>query len=179
MSQLPASPTGLFNKFDVLSKSSAGTAVIEEPPVDVEVPQITAAALKQRISTAPDRLLLIDVRHSEEHAIDHLPGSTLVPFSEITRGRGIAKIQTLLNQWQQEHPDQPPCDLIVYCTAGIRSEMALCLLKQVNIRHQPPGRHSGLASHRSLQAIEHFVSQPTKELRHEPGSTQTQLFTHS
>jgi rhodanese-related sulfurtransferase len=133
MSQLPASPTGLFNKFDVLSKSSAGTAVIEEPPVDVEVPQITAAALKQRISTAPDRLLLIDVRHSEEHAIDHLPGSTLVPFSEITRGRGIAKIQTLLNQWQQEHPDQPPCDLIVYCTAGIRSEMALCLLKQVNI----------------------------------------------
>lgn len=116
-----------------MTQSSAATAVIDELPVEPELPQITAAALKQRISTAPDRLILIDVRYSEEYASDHLPGAVSVPFSEITRGRGIAKIQTFLAQWQQAHPDEPGYELIVYCTAGIRSEMVLRLLKQVNL----------------------------------------------
>ena len=59
---------------------------------------------------------LLDVREPEEHAFCSLPGSRLVPLSEIHERWGE------LDDWREK-------DVIVYCHHGIRSAHAIGLLR--------------------------------------------------
>ncbi|MBL8843366.1 MAG: sulfurtransferase [Planctomycetes bacterium] len=53
-----------------------------------------------------ERPLLLDVREREEHAICHLPGSVLIPMSELPMR--LAELD-------------PDVETVVYCHHGIRS----------------------------------------------------------
>ncbi len=81
--------------------------------------QISVRELKARLD-AGDRLLLLDVREPEEHAIARLPGSVLIPLGELT---------VRLNELQ------PPPDglIVVYCHHGIRSLSGAAYLEHVGI----------------------------------------------
>ena len=65
-------------------------------------------------SPAPPRLL--DVREPEEHAFCALPGSTLLPLSE------LAERADELAAWQDD-------EIVVYCHHGVRSAHAIGFLR--------------------------------------------------
>jgi adenylyltransferase/sulfurtransferase len=90
-----------------------GIPAMEEEPVLAEGTVLDLAA---RLNDPT--LLLIDVRNPHEYEIAHIPGSVLVPLSEIEDGSGVAKIRTLA----------VGKELWVHCKSGIRSAKALGLL---------------------------------------------------
>jgi rhodanese-related sulfurtransferase len=59
---------------------------------------------------------LLDVREAEEHAFCALPGSTLVPLSE------LAERADELAAWKSE-------EVVVYCHHGVRSAHAIAFLR--------------------------------------------------
>ena len=72
--------------------------------------------LSERLqSAAPPRLL--DVREPEEHAYCALPGSRLLPVSEL-----IERLDEL-QDWRDE-------EIVVYCHHGVRSAHAIAYLRQ-------------------------------------------------
>lgn len=66
---------------------------------------IAPKELKERLERG-ERPLLLDVRERDEHALVHLPGSTLIPMSELPM-----RLTEL----------DPDAETIVYCHHGIRS----------------------------------------------------------
>jgi molybdopterin/thiamine biosynthesis adenylyltransferase/rhodanese-related sulfurtransferase len=58
---------------------------------------------------------LVDVREPHEHAAGAIPGSMLVPLSELLAGGGVEAV-----------PDGP---VVLYCSSGIRSAQAVRLLR--------------------------------------------------
>lgn len=66
-------------------------------------------------SPSPPRLL--DVREPEEHAYCALPGSRLLPVSEL-----IERLDEL-QDWRDE-------EIVVYCHHGVRSAHAIAYLRQ-------------------------------------------------
>ena len=81
----------------------------DAPPV--AVPEITAAALRQRL-LAPEPLQLLDVREPHEHAARHI-GGRLIPLGELP-----AALLTL----------DPAVPIVVHCASGQRSRRAAELL---------------------------------------------------
>lgn len=119
-----------FNRFTALPSDLPDS--LKPPIAATDIPQISAVILHQLLNTAARCLVLIDVRYPHEYACDHLPGATLIPFAEIKQAKGIARVKTILTDWQAQHPDRAP-HLIVYCTAGIRSAKALRFLQTAGI----------------------------------------------
>ena len=72
--------------------------------------QLLAAQLKQLLA-AHEQFFLLDVRHSYEHEVNHIPNSILIPLPELSER--IAELE--------QYKDTP---IIVYCQAGVRSAMA-------------------------------------------------------
>jgi adenylyltransferase/sulfurtransferase len=89
------------------------------------MPHITAGELKQLVDSkaVPKDYLLVDVRTPEEYKISKIPGSVLVPLTEIEKGPGVEKIKSMLQGRK----------LIAYCTHGYRSRQALVKLHYAGI----------------------------------------------
>ena len=78
---------------------------------------LTVIELAARLRTShPPRLL--DVREAEEHAYCALPGSTLLPLSE------LAERVNELAAWKEKEEE-----IVVYCHHGIRSAHAIGFLR--------------------------------------------------
>jgi adenylyltransferase/sulfurtransferase len=88
-----------------------------------EMDEISVQELKQLIDSGTSDFVLLDVRNPNEYEIAKIPGSTLIPLSEIENGEGIPKIKELVNGHQ----------LIAHCKMGGRSAKALGLLKEAGI----------------------------------------------
>jgi sulfur-carrier protein adenylyltransferase/sulfurtransferase len=86
------------------------------------IPEITVRELKQLIDDSND-FVLLDVRNPNEYQIAKIPGSVLIPLSEIEDGSGVDKVKEITNGHR----------LIVHCKMGGRSAKALNLLKQAGI----------------------------------------------
>lgn len=85
--------------------------------------EITVQDLKQLIDSGAEDFVLLDVRNPNEYEIARIPGSVLIPLSEIESGVAIPKIQDLLNGHR----------LIAHCKMGGRSAKALGFLQEAGI----------------------------------------------
>jgi adenylyltransferase/sulfurtransferase len=84
---------------------------------DVPVPLISAQELANLLADgeASDRLLLVDVRGSDERAIASIPGAHAIHLDEFRSGTALLRI-----------PRERP--LVVLCRSGVRSEEASRIL---------------------------------------------------
>ncbi|MDX1976983.1 MAG: molybdopterin-synthase adenylyltransferase MoeB [Pseudanabaenaceae cyanobacterium bins.68] len=89
----------------------------------VQFPEITVQELKHILDQGTSDYVIVDVRNPNEWEIGQIPGTTLVPLSEIEQGSGIEKIRALKADRQ----------LIVHCKMGGRSAKAIGLLQQAGI----------------------------------------------
>lgn len=96
------------------------------------IASLSISELEHLLQSAPESIVLIDVRYPNEYAFRHLPGSILVPFTELKRGEGITKIRSLLQARKLDHPNQE-CRLVIYCTGGVYSAKAVSLLEKSGI----------------------------------------------
>ncbi|MDJ0575901.1 MAG: molybdopterin-synthase adenylyltransferase MoeB [Xenococcaceae cyanobacterium MO_234.B1] len=87
------------------------------------VPEMTVQELKQLLSSNADGFVLLDVRNPNEYEIAKIPGSVLVPLSDIESGVGVDKVRELVNGHL----------LIAHCKMGGRSAKALAILKDAGI----------------------------------------------
>ncbi len=85
--------------------------------------EITVQELQSLLASKADQYLLVDVRNPNEYEIAKIPGSVLIPLSEIESGDGITKIKELIQDKQ----------LIAHCKMGGRSAKALAALEQAGI----------------------------------------------
>ncbi|MGJ3252445.1 MAG: molybdopterin-synthase adenylyltransferase MoeB [Elainellaceae cyanobacterium] len=85
--------------------------------------EITVQELKQLLDSSSQEFVLLDVRNPHEYDIAKIPGSVLVPLSEIENGEGINKVKDLVNGHR----------LVVHCKAGSRSAKAIGILKELGI----------------------------------------------
>lgn len=106
--------------------------VVGNKVLQLQVNQMSVQQLKQLLDQKTSNLLLIDVRYQSEYDMAHLPGAVLVPLPELKSGKGIAKIQKLLDEKRQENPGSEP-QMVIMCKAGVRSAKALVFLKQAGI----------------------------------------------
>lgn len=91
--------------------------------IDKLMQEITVQELQSILQSQADQYLLVDVRNPNEYEIAKIPGSVLIPLSEIESGEGITKIQELIQNKQ----------LIAHCKMGGRSAKALAALEQSGI----------------------------------------------
>lgn len=89
-----------------------------------ETPQISSQELKKLIDSKATDYMLLDVRTPEEYKLSKIPGSVNVPLTEIEQKRGIDKVKSQLQGRR----------LIVYCTHGYRSGVALVKLQDAGVR---------------------------------------------
>ncbi len=94
----------------------------EEEAAQAAVGEITATDLKRLLDHSAD-VVVIDVRNPDEYAAARIPGTKLIPLSEIERGPGVEQVRTLVNG----------SDLVVHCRSGMRSAKALQILQQAGI----------------------------------------------
>ena len=87
------------------------------------IQEITVTELERVLDSSTDDFMLIDVRNPNEYEIARIPGSILIPLSEIENGIGVEKIKKLFNGHK----------LYAHCKTGGRSAKALTILKQVGI----------------------------------------------
>ncbi len=87
------------------------------------LPEMTVRELKQLLDSGEKGFLLLDVRNPNEYQIAKIPGSVLIPLSEIEDGSGIEKIKEISNGHR----------LIAHCKMGGRSAKALNILKQAGL----------------------------------------------
>ncbi len=87
------------------------------------LPEMTVRELKQLLDNGEKDFVLLDVRNPNEYQIAKIPGSVLIPLSEIEDGSGIEKIKEISNGHR----------LIAHCKMGGRSAKALNILKQAGI----------------------------------------------
>lgn len=76
--------------------------------------QILCIDLKERLKNG-ENILLVDVRQAYEHEERHIPGSILIPLTELEM-----RIDELDAHKKEE--------IVVYCKAGIRSQRACQIL---------------------------------------------------
>ncbi|MBD2394678.1 molybdopterin-synthase adenylyltransferase MoeB [Cyanobacterium aponinum FACHB-4101] len=100
-------------------------AQAESEKAQEELPEITVQELKFLLESHPHDYVLIDVRNPNEHEISRIPGSVLVPLSDIESGEGVQKIRELV--------DVKGHRLIAHCKMGGRSTKALQILKEAGI----------------------------------------------
>ncbi len=86
------------------------------------IPEMTVQELKQLMDSS-NNFVLLDVRNPNEYEIAKIPGSVLIPLSEIEDGSGIDKVKELTNGHR----------LVVHCKMGGRSAKALNILKEEGI----------------------------------------------
>lgn len=98
-------------------------AKAEEEQRQKEMQEMTVQQLKQLFDSGATDYVLLDVRNPNEYEIAKLPGSVLVPLSEIENGKGVEKVKELLNGHR----------LIAHCKLGGRSAKALGILKDAGI----------------------------------------------
>lgn len=90
---------------------------------ETDVPEMTVQELKQLMEQGAKDYILIDVRNPNEYEIAKIPGSTLIPLSDIEEGNGVEKVKELTNGHR----------LIAHCKMGGRSAKALRILKEAGI----------------------------------------------
>jgi len=88
-----------------------------------QIAEVNVQELKQIIDQGAIGYTIIDVRNPNEWEIGRIPGTTLVPLSEIEQGQGIEQIRALMGDNK----------LIVHCKLGGRSAKALEILQQAGI----------------------------------------------
>ena len=85
--------------------------------------EISVQELKQLMDNGTKDFVLLDVRNPNEYEIAKIPGSVLIPLSEIENGSGIEKVKELTNGHR----------LIAHCKMGGRSAKALGILKEAGL----------------------------------------------
>jgi len=98
-------------------------AQAQEAAQMADIPEMTVQELKQLLDSGATDYVLVDVRNPNEYEIAKIPGSVLVPLSEIENGSGIETVRQLVNGHR----------LLVHCKMGGRSAKALAILKQAGI----------------------------------------------
>lgn len=94
-----------------------------EAEAQAGIPEMTVQDLKQLLDSGKQDFVLLDVRNPHEYEIAKIPGSVLVPLSEIESGAGIDRVKAAMNGSR----------LVVHCKSGMRSAKALGLLKEAGI----------------------------------------------
>jgi molybdopterin/thiamine biosynthesis adenylyltransferase/rhodanese-related sulfurtransferase len=89
----------------------------EEPEMDLNVPEITARELKQRLDQG-DQLFILDVREPHEYQICNLKGH-LIPLGELPRR---------VHELDSSH------EIIAHCRSGKRSAQAVDFLRRAGFR---------------------------------------------
>lgn len=98
-------------------------AKAQEAQQQMDISEMTVRDLKELIDSGASDFVLLDVRNPHEYEIAQIPGSVLIPLSEIENGSGVEKVKEMLNGHR----------LIVHCKMGGRSAKALGILKQAGI----------------------------------------------
>ncbi|MGB3656068.1 MAG: molybdopterin-synthase adenylyltransferase MoeB [Rivularia sp. (in: cyanobacteria)] len=98
-------------------------AKAQEAQEQMDISEMTVKDLKELIDSGANDYVLLDVRNPHEYEIAKIPGSVLVPLSEIENGPGVDKVKEMLNGHR----------LIAHCKMGGRSAKALGILKQAGI----------------------------------------------
>ena len=98
-------------------------AKAQEAQEQMDISEMTVKDLKELIDSGAEDYVLLDVRNPHEYEIGKIPGSVLVPLSEIENGPGVDKVKEMLNGHR----------LIAHCKMGGRSAKALGILKQAGI----------------------------------------------
>lgn len=98
-------------------------AKAEEAKRQMELSEMTVQELKQLLDSGADDFVLLDVRNPHEFDIARIPGSVLIPLSDLESGQGVGKVKELMNGHR----------LIAHCKMGGRSAKALGILKQAGI----------------------------------------------
>ncbi|NJK39313.1 MAG: molybdopterin-synthase adenylyltransferase MoeB [Oscillatoriales cyanobacterium SM2_3_0] len=98
-------------------------AKAEEAKKQMEMSEMTVQELKQLLDSGAEDFVLIDVRNPHEYEIAKIPGSVLIPLSEIEQTAGVNKVKELLNGHR----------LVAHCKMGGRSAKALGILKEAGI----------------------------------------------
>ena len=86
--------------------------------------EISVTDLKRLLDSDSSDYVLLDVRDPNEYEIAQIPGSVLIPLSEIESGAGVEKVRELVNGHK----------LIAHCKMGGRSAKALAILKEAGIK---------------------------------------------
>ncbi|MEM1240447.1 MAG: molybdopterin-synthase adenylyltransferase MoeB [Cyanobacteria bacterium P01_H01_bin.26] len=87
------------------------------------IAEMSVTDLKSLLDSGTDDYVLLDVRNPNEYEIAKIPGSVLVPLSELENGAGVEKVRELVNGHK----------LIAHCKMGGRSAKALSILKEAGI----------------------------------------------
>ena len=87
------------------------------------IPEMSVQELKDLLDSGADDFVLLDVRNPHEYDIAKIPGSVLIPLSDIESGDGVEQVKELLNGHR----------LIAHCKMGGRSAKALGILKDSGI----------------------------------------------
>ncbi|MBW4599818.1 MAG: molybdopterin-synthase adenylyltransferase MoeB [Calothrix sp. FI2-JRJ7] len=98
-------------------------AKAEEAKQQMDMSEITVHDLKQLLDSGAKDFVLLDVRNPHEYEIAKIPGSVLIPLSDIEAGSGVGQVKELLNGHR----------LVVHCKSGARSAKALGILKEAGI----------------------------------------------
>lgn len=61
------------------------------------IPEITVQELQQVLAKSSQEIVLLDVRNPHEYEIARIPGSVLIPLSEIESGQAINQVRELVN----------------------------------------------------------------------------------
>ena len=88
------------------------------------VSEMTVQELKQLLDSNAQDFVLLDVRNPNEYQIAKIPGSVLIPLSDIESGVSVDKIKELVNGHR----------LIAHCKLGGRSAKALAILENAGIK---------------------------------------------
>ncbi|WP_353258890.1 molybdopterin-synthase adenylyltransferase MoeB [Prochlorothrix hollandica] len=94
-----------------------------EAAASTSIPEMTVVELKALMDSGTQDFVLLDVRNPHEYDIAQIPGSVLVPLSELENGKAIAQVQELVNGHK----------LIAHCKLGGRSTKALAILQDHGI----------------------------------------------
>ena len=98
-------------------------AKAEEAKRQMDIQEMSVKELKELLDSGDKDFVLLDVRNPHEYEIAQIPGSVLVPLSEIENGAGVDKVKEMLNGHR----------LIAHCKMGGRSAKALGILKENGI----------------------------------------------
>jgi sulfur-carrier protein adenylyltransferase/sulfurtransferase len=98
-------------------------AKAQEAQQQQDMLEMTVTDLKKLLDSGADDFVLIDVRNPNEYEIAKIPGSILIPLSDIEQGAGVDKVKQLVNGHR----------LIAHCKMGGRSAKALGLLKAAGL----------------------------------------------
>ncbi len=131
----------LSKKFFMIAGASLGLAIavsggvvgIVYAKTGLSMPYYVRSLQTNRVSVAelreipPEEKLIIDVRTPEEHSINNIPNSVLIPIQDLEAGFGVKQLQREIQAFQTKHGRSP--QIIFYCQTGPRSIRAFETLK--------------------------------------------------